>query len=197
MPVTMPSCQARAACRRCSWADLNVHGRAGHAVAAFCALPVVDPGRAFKLLVRCRCGVTAAPGRLPVAQHWCPAVAPTRSPGQAAAVRGPPCRVAVCWPWPPASSLDSGPGAPPGGARRAWATSWHRLGTAPSESAPTPSESIGCSSGSESELASDSQGDTNLKGLFFWRAVSLVTLCREGPFWPEGRHRAREKFKGT
>ncbi len=26
---------------------------------------------------------------------------------------------------------------------------------------------------------------------FFWKAVSLITLCREGPFWPEGRHRAR------
>ncbi len=55
----MPSCQARAACRRCSWADLNVHGRAGHAVAAFCALPVVDPGRA--LLVRCRSRCDSGP----------------------------------------------------------------------------------------------------------------------------------------
>ena len=27
---------------------------------------------------------------------------------------------------------------------------------------------------------------------FFWKAVLLITLCREGPFWPEGRHRARE-----
>jgi hypothetical protein len=31
---------------------------------------------------------------------------------------------------------------------------------------------------------------------FFLKAASLITLCREGPFWPEGRHRAREKFKG-
>ncbi len=31
--------------------------------------------------------------------------------------------------------------------------------------------------------------------MFFLKAVSLVTLCREGPFWPEGRHRAREKFE--
>ncbi len=30
---------------------------------------------------------------------------------------------------------------------------------------------------------------------FFWKAVSLITLCREGPYWPESRHRAREKFK--
>jgi hypothetical protein len=27
---------------------------------------------------------------------------------------------------------------------------------------------------------------------FFWKAVSLITLCREGPHWPEGRHRARD-----
>jgi hypothetical protein len=27
---------------------------------------------------------------------------------------------------------------------------------------------------------------------FFWKVVSLITLCREGPFWPEGRHRARD-----
>ncbi len=26
---------------------------------------------------------------------------------------------------------------------------------------------------------------------FFWEAVSLITLCREGPLWTEGRHRAR------
>ena len=31
---------------------------------------------------------------------------------------------------------------------------------------------------------------------FFWKAVSLITLCREGPCWPRGRHKAREKFKG-
>jgi hypothetical protein len=30
----------------------------------------------------------------------------------------------------------------------------------------------------------------------FLKAVSLVTLCREDPFWPRDRHRAREKFKG-
>jgi hypothetical protein len=32
------------------------------------------------------------------------------------------------------------------------------------------------------------------RAVSFWKAVSLVTLCREGPgpFWPEGRHRARE-----
>jgi hypothetical protein len=29
---------------------------------------------------------------------------------------------------------------------------------------------------------------------FFWKAVSLITLCREGPYWPEGRHRARERL---
>jgi hypothetical protein len=29
------------------------------------------------------------------------------------------------------------------------------------------------------------------EGIFFWKAVSLITLCREGPYWPEGRHRAR------
>ncbi len=33
-------------------------------------------------------------------------------------------------------------------------------------------------------------------GFFFWKAASLITLCREGPYWPEGRYRAREKFKG-
>jgi hypothetical protein len=32
--------------------------------------------------------------------------------------------------------------------------------------------------------------------IYFWKAVSLIALCREGPYWPEGRHRAREKFKG-
>ncbi len=26
----------------------------------------------------------------------------------------------------------------------------------------------------------------------FGKAVSLITLCREGPYWPESRHRARE-----
>jgi hypothetical protein len=31
---------------------------------------------------------------------------------------------------------------------------------------------------------------------FFWKAVSLITLSREGPCWPGGRHKAREKFKG-
>ncbi len=36
-----------------------------------------------------------------------------------------------------------------------------------------------------------------IHGVFFWKAVSLITLCREGPYWPEGRHRAREKFKAV
>ena len=26
----------------------------------------------------------------------------------------------------------------------------------------------------------------------FWKAVSIVALCREDPLWPGGRHRARE-----
>jgi hypothetical protein len=30
----------------------------------------------------------------------------------------------------------------------------------------------------------------------FLKAVSLVTLCGEGPFWPEGRHKARRKTQG-
>ncbi len=162
----MPSCQARAACRRCSWADPNVHGRAGPAVAAFCALPVVDPGRA--LLVRCRSArPPAASGAALVPSSG------SDSESGSGGLRLP--LSAVCragWRF---AGLGRQP-APwtagqPGQARarraaRAWATvtSWHRLGTAPgpSESAPTPSESIGCSSDSESELASDSQGDTNL-----------------------------------
>ncbi len=34
-------------------------------------------------------------------------------------------------------------------------------------------------------------------GSFFLKAVSLIALRREGPYWPEGRHRAREKFNHT
>jgi hypothetical protein len=59
----------------------------------------------------------------------------------------------------------------------------------------------GCGSGSSIEAALEVPGmfavgfDT-FDPLFFWKAVSLITLCREGPYWPRGRHRAREKFKG-
>ena len=31
----------------------------------------------------------------------------------------------------------------------------------------------------------------------FWKAVALITLCREGPFWPEGLHRARDLWGGA
>jgi hypothetical protein len=35
-------------------------------------------------------------------------------------------------------------------------------------------------------------GDMACSSFFFWKAVSLITLSREGPCWPRGRHKARE-----
>ena len=33
-----------------------------------------------------------------------------------------------------------------------------------------------------------------LCNIFFWKAVSLITPRGEDPFWPEGRHKARDVF---
>ena len=34
-------------------------------------------------------------------------------------------------------------------------------------------------------------------GAFLLKAVPLLTLCREDPFWPSGLRKVREKLKGS
>ena len=38
---------------------------------------------------------------------------------------------------------------------------------------------------------------TSVAGVFFLKAVSLITLCREDPHWPVGRYRARDQCGGA
>ncbi len=48
----------------------------------------------------------------------------------------------------------------------------------------------------QSEASEAAYTVTALLQVFYWRAVSFVALCREDPFWPEGRRIALERFEG-